>query len=58
MFYGCIKLNNVKCLATTLETNATTDWLEGVAVNGTFVKNSTTIWPTGTSGIPTGWTVQ
>lgn len=58
MFYGCIKLNNVKCLATTLETNATTDWLEGVAENGTFVKNSTTVWPTGTSGIPTGWTVQ
>lgn len=58
MFYGCIKLNNVKCLATTLETNATTDWLEGVAVNGTFVKNSTTVWPTGNSGIPTGWTVQ
>lgn len=58
MFYGCSSLNNIRCYATNLGTNNTTDWVMGVATNGIFTKDSTTVWPTGTSGIPTGWTVQ
>ena len=60
MFSGCTKLNNIKCLATDISaTGCTKDWLNGVAANGTFTKDtSMTNWPTGESGIPSGWTVQ
>ena len=33
-------------------------WVDGVAASGTFIKDANTTIPTGTSGIPTGWTVQ
>ena len=60
MFRGCTSLNYVKCLATNISaTSSHTNWLEGVAATGTFVKAAgMTSWPTGISGIPTGWTVQ
>lgn len=67
MFEGCTKLKYVKCLAktginpgsssSTGPAYTTTDWLEGVASSGTFVKKSGVTWPTGVSGIPQGWTV-
>jgi len=36
------------------------DWVDGVptGASGTFVKKSGVSWPTGISGIPSGWTVQ
>ena len=60
MFQGCAKLNYIKCLATDISaSNCTGDWVNNVASRGTFVKApSMTSWPTGKSGIPTGWTVQ
>ena len=60
MFLGCTKLKYIKCLATNISANNShLYWLSGVASTGTFVKPlSMTAWPTGTSGIPTGWTVQ
>ena len=60
MFTGCTNLNYIKCLATDISaTNCTYNWVNSVASTGTFVKNSSmTSWPTGTSGIPTGWTVE
>ena len=66
MFYGCTNLNSVKCLATSLYTStnnwsdsSTEKWLDGVASNGTFTKAaSMTDWPSGISGIPSGWTVE
>ena len=60
MFEGCTKLNYIKCLATDISANQCTDyWVTRVASSGTFVKNaSMTRWTTGTSGIPSGWTVQ
>ncbi len=58
MFYGCSSLNNIRCYATNLGTNNTTDWVMGVATTGIFTKYPATVWPTGNSGIPTGWTVQ
>ena len=60
MFQDCASLNYIKCLATDISaSDCTIDWLNGVASTGTFVKNpNMTSWETGTSGIPTGWTVQ
>jgi len=60
MFYGCKKLNYIKCLATDISaTSCTNNWVTNVASSGTFVKNvSMSSWTTGTSGIPSGWTVQ
>jgi hypothetical protein len=60
MFYGCSSLADIKCLATDITaTNCTTNWVNGVASSGTFVKNSTmSSWTTGNDGIPTNWTVD
>ena len=59
MFYGCTNLNNVKCLAIDLSAaNCVDNWLTSVSSTGTFTKNANmTSWPSGSSGIPTGWTV-
>lgn len=59
MFYGCTSLNYVKCLATDISASGCTNtWLSNVSATGTFVKaTSMNDWTTGTSGIPTGWTV-
>lgn len=59
MFYGCSSLNYLKCMATTISGSSNfSSWLYGVAVSGTFVKDAnSTLWGTGTSGIPSGWTI-
>lgn len=58
MFDGCSSLNYIKCLATDLGSNNLGGFTNGVAATGTFVKATGMVWPTGTSGIPDGWTVQ
>ena len=61
MFSGCTGINNIVCLATDITaTDATTNWLSGVAATGTFTKPSTvTAWSENSpSGIPTGWTAK
>ena len=61
MFNGCSSLNYVKCLASETESGShdqTNNWLRDVASSGTFVKNANTTWPSGESGIPSGWTIQ
>ena len=60
MFEYCSSLNYVKCLATDISaTNCTRQWLNSVAANGTFIKDSAmSSWTTGVDGIPSGWTVQ
>ena len=60
MFYECTKLNEITCLATDIsEYGCLIGWLNYVSSTGTFTKDaSMTSWPTGTSGIPSGWTVQ
>lgn len=60
MFYNCSKLNYIKAMFTTTpSTSYCNNWVNGVASSGTFVKNSAASWNvTGTSGIPSGWTVQ
>lgn len=59
MFAGCTILSYIKCLATDISAPyCTSSWLNNVSSTGTFVKASNVTWPTGTSGIPSGWTVQ
>ena len=61
MFYGCSSLNYIKALFTTTPatSNNTNNWVQGVAANGTFVKNSAATWTTrGVNGIPNGWTIE
>lgn len=60
MFDQTSTLNYIKCLATNISaTDCCKTWVRGVAATGTFVKApSMTSWPTGTNGIPSGWTVQ
>lgn len=63
MFYGCSKLNYIKCLGTNPnpdKDNGNTNNFTGggVAASGTFIKKTNVSWPTGANGIPSGWTVQ
>ena len=60
MFYGCSKLNYIKMRATNISASSClTGWVVGVSSTGTFVKHpAMTSLPTGTSGIPEGWTVK
>ena len=55
MFQNCSSLNYVRCLATNRPTQLS--WLDGVSATGTFVKKAGARWNSGTSGIPSGWTV-
>lgn len=59
MFSGCSKLNNITMLATDINaTSCLYEWVYGVASAGTLYKHpDMTTLPTGTSGIPSGWTV-
>ena len=65
MFQNCTNLRNIIVLATDISAiDCLTDWVSGVASSGTFTKAASIIQgsetgqiPTGTSGIPEGWTV-
>ena len=60
MFYRCNKLNYIKMLATDMSASSClNNWVGGVSSTGTFIKNAAmTSLPTGSNGIPSGWTVQ
>ncbi len=60
MFYGCKNIKYIKAmLIDNSPTNCLTDWVKGVSSSGTFVKNAAATWDvTGTSGVPSGWTVE
>ena len=59
MFSGCSKLNYIKAMFTTNPSSSyTSDWVNGVAAEGTFVKNAEATWNvTGVNGVPSGWTI-
>lgn len=58
MFSVCRNLNYIKCLAATIPNETTSSWVQAVPITGgTFVKKAGVTWPTGVSGIPSGWTV-
>ena len=61
MFEGCSSLNEVHCRVSSEYSSSqissyAKDWLSGVASTGTFYTNADAKWPSGASGIPTGWT--
>ena len=60
MFDGCTSLSSITCLATNISaSNCLQGWVKGVKSSGTFTKSSSmSSWPTGTNGIPQGWTVK
>jgi len=58
MFYYCSSLNSINCYATDISASGClTRWVDHVPTSGTIVKKSGVTYPTGISGIPTGWTV-
>jgi hypothetical protein len=57
MFNYCKNLNEITCYAKTFGNNATKNWVSNVASTGTFYKDFETEWTSGTSGIPSGWTI-
>lgn len=60
MFRNCSSLNKITCLATDISaTEATNNWVNGVASAGTFTKDvNMASWTTGNSGIPSGWNIN
>lgn len=59
MFQGCSSLSRITLLATEIpDADTLTSWVNGVSSTGTFVKAAGVEIPTGTSGIPEGWTVE
>ena len=58
MFNGCSNLNYIKCAAREYNSNYFTNWVKDVATTGDFYCYDSSIFPTGVSGIPTGWTVH
>ena len=68
MFQRCSRLNEVHCyMPSTISAEdiptytvngggGTFPWLEDVSPTGTFYTNADANWPSGASGIPTGWT--
>ena len=57
MFFRCTRLNYVKILAEDLGNANTFRWLNGVSLEGTFVKKKGVTYSNDDSGIPVGWTV-
>lgn len=60
MFHNCSNLNYVNAaFITKPSASYTTNWLDGVAKEGTFVKNPDATWDVrGEDGIPEGWSIQ
>ena len=59
MFYNCSSLNSVTTYAIITGHNSSdyiTRWLYGVAATGTFHNLGSATYPSGASGIPSGWT--
>lgn len=60
MFQNCSSMINITMLATDISASGClSGWVSGVASSGTFTKSKKATWDvTGTSGIPSGWTVK
>ena len=61
MFDGCSSLNEVHCKVPSSYSSSqissyANNWLRNVSSTGTFYTNADANWPSGASGIPTGWT--
>lgn len=59
MFQGCTNLNSVTTYAQDISASYCLDnWLANVAATGDFYNLGGATYPSGTSGIPTGWTIH
>lgn len=59
MFNGCKQLKCVKILSADVSaSNCLQDWMKGVNPTGTFIKMIDMTFPSGQSGIPTGWSTS
>ena len=60
MFADCTSLEEITCLAVNAGAidSSTQTWLRGCSETGTFIKAAGVEWPSGESGIPSGWTIQ
>ena len=58
MFGGCTSLNKIVVAARWWYAGFANYWVDGVAATGDFYHSSGVTIPTGTSGIPSGWTVH
>lgn len=59
MFYGCTSLNEVRIAATNIPvSNCLYNWLNNVAATGDFYCVNGVSYPSGASGIPSGWQVH
>lgn len=59
MYNNCSKLEEIIAPNISVwDTNKFTNWVKGVAANGTFYKPKGLEIPTGNNGIPTGWVVK
>lgn len=57
MYYGCTNLSIVRIGNPDISaSNCLANWLQGVAASGDFYCSELLTIPTGTSGIPSGWT--
>lgn len=57
MFYGCTNLNKVTTYATDISASVALDqWLYDVSPTGDFYNLGSATYPSGSSGIPSGWT--
>lgn len=57
MFKNCSNLTEIKCAVKTFNGNLPLyNWVSGVSATGDFYGYDRLNWPTGNSGIPTGWT--
>ena len=55
MFDSCSNLNSIKCHAKVPASDATNRWLQYIHTSGTLYGYSEYGWPSGASGIPSGW---
>ena len=59
MFQNCSVLQSIKIDAIDISATLALDsWLSNVSNSGTFIKKRNVDYPSGTNGIPTGWTVE
>ena len=58
MFSGCTNLNKVVSYATTIKGKGIYNWLQNVSATGDFYNLGGATYPSGASGIPSGWTVH
>jgi len=56
MFNNCSSLSDIRYLGSSWNSSYATDWVSGVSSSGDFYNIGGATIPTGTNGIPTGWT--